>query len=86
MPLGLPFDMVGLSGLCIELNTREAKIFFRRGLYDFVCVGVMLTKEKVACTILCTTYVKKIQPKTPSTLHFLGRMFEFLCMDVHFFL
>jgi hypothetical protein len=35
-------------------------MFFRWGLYDFVCVGVVLTKEKVTCTTLCTTYIEKI--------------------------
>jgi hypothetical protein len=75
MPLGLSFDMVGLSGLCGERNNREAKMFFWWGLYDIFCVGDLLTKEKVVCTTLCTTYVEKKRPKTPSTSRFFGRMF-----------
>ena len=59
MLLGLSFDMVGLSGLCGERNTREVKMFFWQGSYDIFCVGVLLTKEKVVCTTLCTTYIEK---------------------------
>jgi hypothetical protein len=48
-------------------------MFFRWGLYYFVCVGVMLTKEKVACTTLCTTYVEKnTTKKHPQHYIFLG--------------
>ncbi len=67
MPLGLPFDMVGLSRFCGEQNTREAKMFFWRGLYDFLCVGVLLTKDKVVCTTLCTYYIHK-EKMTENTL------------------
>jgi hypothetical protein len=48
---------------------------FWRGSYDIFCVGFLLTKEKVVHTTLCTTYVEKKRPKTPSTSHFFGRMF-----------
>ncbi len=48
---------------------------FWRGLYNFFCLGVLLTKEKVLHMTLCTTYVEKKWPKTPSTSCFRGRMF-----------
>jgi hypothetical protein len=48
---------------------------FWQGSYEFLCVGVLLTKEKVVHTTQCSTYVEKKQPKTPSTSHFFGRMF-----------
>jgi hypothetical protein len=32
---------------------------FWRGLYNFLCVGVLRTKEKVIHTTLCTTYVER---------------------------
>ncbi len=81
MPLGLPFDMVGFSGLCGERNTKEVKIFFA-GVLGFLCVWVLLTKEKVVFTTLCTTSVVEIRPKTPSTSSFWGSAFKFLCTTI----
>ena len=37
---------------CVEESTREIKMFFWRGSYDFFVCGVLLTKKKVVCTIL----------------------------------
>ncbi len=36
-------------------NTREVKMVFWRGSYDFCVCGVLLTKEKVVRTTLCMT-------------------------------
>jgi hypothetical protein len=69
---------------------------FQRGSYDFLVsvrhvvfgggrtIFLVWTKEKVVHTTLCTTYVEKNRPKTPSTSCFLGRMFQFLCTYVCF--
>jgi hypothetical protein len=59
-------------------------MLFLAGVVQFLCVGVLLTKEKVVHTTLSTTYVEKKQPKTPSPSHFIGRMFWFLSPDVCF--
>jgi hypothetical protein len=53
----------------------EYEMLFLEGVVQFLCVRVLLTKEKVVHTTLCTTYIEKQQPKTPSTLCFLWRMF-----------
>jgi hypothetical protein len=63
-------------------NTREVKMFFWRGSYDFFVCGVLLTKKKVVCTTLCMTYVVEIRQKTPSISRFWGRVFTFLRTDV----
>jgi hypothetical protein len=59
-------------------------VVFGGGRTIFLVWGFALTKEKVVHTTLCTTYVEKIRPKTPSTSCFVGRMFQFLCAYVCF--
>ncbi len=61
---------------------------FWRGLYNFVCVGVLLTKEKVVHMTPCTTYVEKTTKTKPQHHVFLGEcfsssvwMYAFLCRN-----
>ena len=51
--------------VCGRKNTREVKMFFWRGSYDFFVCGVLKPKKKVVCTTLCMTYVVEIRQKTP---------------------
>jgi hypothetical protein len=69
-------DVVFNGGHMIQIFVVNSTICcFWRGYYDFFCVGFFLTKEKIVHTTLCTTYVEKKRPKTPSTSQFLGRKF-----------
>ncbi len=71
MLLGLPFDMVGLSGLCSERNTREAKIFFCGGPRIFVCMGFANKRES---RMYDSVYYLRSRNTTKNTLNikFLG--------------
>jgi hypothetical protein len=49
-------------------------MLFLAGVIQFFLCGVLLTKEKVVHTTLCTTYVEKIRSKTPSTSCFVHQV------------
>ncbi len=47
-------------------------MLFLAGVVQFFLFGVLLIKEKVVHTTLCTTYVEKIQPKKTFNIMFCG--------------
>ncbi len=66
--------------------SRYNNMLFWWGLYNFLCVGVLLTKEKVVHTTLCTTYIEKNNKTHPQHHVFGGEcfsssvgMYAFLC-------
>ncbi len=84
MLLGLPFDMVGLSGLWGEQNTKEAKMFFWRG---FFVLGGFANKIE-SCMYDSVYYLRreKYDQKHPQPNVILGeclsssvQMYNFLC-------
>jgi hypothetical protein len=53
-------DVVFEGGHIVQLFVVNSTICcFWRWSYDFLCVGVLLTKEKVVHTTLSTTYIEK---------------------------
>ncbi len=73
MPLDLPFDMVGLSGLWGEQNTREAKMFFWWVRMIFLCGGFANKREShVYDSVYYLLYVEKKTTENTLNIRFFG--------------